>query len=129
MRFLMICMRYPLEPGHPYLTTELADALVAAGHDVEVLLVHWAGNPDDRVGAQVSPTGIRVVRSAPRMVRWLGKHVSNASKFVLTGRSAGRALSRHFELEKFDCAIAWMPATAIAPIPPLLRRAGIKHRL
>ena len=41
MRFLMVCMQYPTEPGRSYMTAELADALVAAGHTVEVLHLDW----------------------------------------------------------------------------------------
>ena len=129
MRFLMVCMRYPLEPGQSYLTTELADALVAAGHQVEVLLVDWDGYQDGKVDHATSPTGIRVIRTPPRRWRNLGRLAAHASKFVLTGRSAARTLKRNFDLASFDGAIGWMPATAIAPIPRLLQRAGIAHRL
>jgi len=129
MRLLMVCMRYPLAPGHSYLTTELADALVAAGHEVEVLLVDWDGAPNAKVECATSSTGVRVIRTPPRSLRRLGSLAAHASKFVLTGLSAARALKRHFELRSFDVAIAWMPATAIAPVPRLLRRAGIAHRL
>jgi len=55
MRFLMVCMQYPTGPGQSYMTTELADALVAAGHGVEVLHLDWSGPADGptEIGRQV----------------------------------------------------------------------------
>src|SRR5262249_21724574 len=53
----------------------------------------------------------------------------NTSKFVMSGRHAARAAWREFDLKSFDALIAWMPAIAIAPLLPLVLRAGIKHRL
>jgi glycosyltransferase involved in cell wall biosynthesis len=129
MRFLMICMRYPVAGGQSWLTTELADALLAAGHDVEVLLVEWNGLADGAIECLTSPAGVRIVRCAPRQWRGLGPLAAVASKFILTGRNAAQALKTQFDLRSFDAAIAWMPTTAIAPVPALLRRAGIAHRL
>lgn len=129
MRFLMICMHYPVAPGHSYMTTELAEALVAEGHAVEVLLVDWTAEPDGSVECFTAPRGIRIVRCTPHALRGLGVLAAGASKFVLTGRRAARALRSHFDLRSFDAAIAWMPASAIAPIPALLRQAKIAHRL
>lgn len=129
MRFLMICMQYPVAPGHSYMTTELAEALHAAGHEVEVLLVDWSAAPGQPVECFAGPTGIRVVRCTPRALGGLGGLAARASKFVLTGRHAAHVLQSHFDLGSFDASIAWMPATAIAPIPGLLLRAKIAHRL
>ncbi|HEX4695447.1 glycosyltransferase family 4 protein [Sphingomonas sp.] len=129
MRFLMVAMQFPVEPGQSCLTTELADGLVAAGHQVEVLHLDWSAPPGGRSRVLSSPNGIRIVRVAPRALAGPGELVRNASKFVLSGRHAARAAWRHFDLPSFDAVIAWMPAVAIAPLLPLIRRAGIKRRL
>ncbi|MGE5723441.1 MAG: glycosyltransferase family 4 protein [Sphingomonadales bacterium] len=129
MRFLMICMQYPTQPGQSYMTTELAEALQAAGHQVEVLLLDWAARPGGHTGIFTSEGNIRVVRCTPRAVAGLGTFVRNASKFVLSGFHAARVARDHFDLKDFDAAIAWMPATAIAPALGLLRRSGIGRRL
>lgn len=129
MRFLMVAMQFPVEPGESYLTTELADALVAAGHEVEVLHLDWSAPPGGRTHVLNSDKGIRIVRVAPRPLAGPGELVRNASKFVMSGRHAARAAWRHLDLESFDAVIAWMPATAIGPLMPLIRRANIKHRL
>ncbi len=128
MRFLMVTMQYPVAPGQSYLTTELADALIAAGHEIEVLHLDWAATPGEPTRSFVTDSGVRVVRVAPRT---LGgpKLLRNTSKFVLSGRHAARAAWREFDLKSFDALIAWMPAIAIAPLLPLVLRAKIKHRL
>ena len=41
MRVLMLCTKYPLESNDSYMTNELAGALVAAGHNVQVVVVDW----------------------------------------------------------------------------------------
>jgi len=129
MRFLMIAMQYPVGAGQSYLTTELADALVAAGHDVEVLHLDWSAPPGSRVEEFRTATGVRVVRCGPKMLWGPGRLVRDASKFVLSGRHAARIAGRYFDLAAFDVAIAWMPATAIAPLVKRIGRARIRHRL
>lgn len=128
MRLLMVAMQFPVEPGQSYLTTELADALVAAGHEVEVLHLDWSAAPGGPTRTFFTDSGVRVVRCAPRALGGPGL-LYHASKFVLSGRRAARVAWRHFDLESFDALIAWMPAMAIAPLLPLIRRARVRHRL
>lgn len=129
MRILMVCMQFPIGNGHSYMTTELADALVAAGHEVEVLLYEWYAAANVQVGEQVTANGIRVVRCAPRMISGLGTLVRKASKFVLGGRHAAWVARHHFNLGSFDAFLTWMPAAALAPLVRQAVRAGIPHRL
>jgi len=129
MRFLMVCMQYPTGPGQSYMTTELADALSAAGHAVEVLHLDWSAPLGGLDETFVTPSGVRVGRCAPRAVRGLGELVFGASKFLLSGVHAARVVRAHFDLGGFDAMIAWMPAVAIAPLVSLARRAGIRRRL
>jgi glycosyltransferase involved in cell wall biosynthesis len=129
VRILMACLYFPTEPGRSYLTTELAQALVAAGHEVEVLFIDWNAAP----GAADQPgrvwNGVRVVRCTPRWVDGLGKLVRHASKFLLTARRAGRLARERFDLAGFDAFIAWAPALTVAPLAGMARRARIARRL
>ena len=129
MRFVMVAMQYPTAPGQSYLTTELADALVGAGHSVEVLHLDWSAEPGSNVEEFTTTTGVRVVRCAPKFVSGLGRVLRDASKFVLSGGHAARIAEERFDLRSFDAAIAWMPASAIAPLVRKIERSGIPHRL
>lgn len=129
MRFLMVSMQYPLAEGQSYLTTELADGLVAAGHEVDVLHLDWAAPPNTAIEEFASASGVRVVRCGPKYVSLFGPLVQAISKFALSGRHAAKVASRHFHLPGFDAFIAWMPATAIAPLVRSVRRARIPNRL
>ena len=129
MRFLMICMQYPLGSGDSYLTTELADALVGAGHQVEVLLLDWGAPPGGDPEELISSTGVRVLRCSPRRFDKAGSTVAHASKFVLSGAHLARVARTELDLGAFEAAIAWMPATAISPLIQMLERAGVKHRI
>jgi glycosyltransferase involved in cell wall biosynthesis len=122
-------MQYPTEAGQSYLTTELADALVGAGHRVEVLHLDWNAATAFPTHEFVTTSGVRVVRCAARSVPSASAVLRNASKFVLSGRAAARVARTRFDLESFDAAIAWMPATAISPLVSLMRRAGIRNRI
>jgi glycosyltransferase involved in cell wall biosynthesis len=128
MRVLMACLKFPTEPGTSYLTTELAEALVGAGHEVEVLLIDWDGT-QGADGPVRRWNGVRVARCAPRWVDGYGSLVRHASKFVLTGRRAGRTARKLFDLDRFDAFIAWAPALAIGPLAGMARKAGIPRRL
>jgi glycosyltransferase involved in cell wall biosynthesis len=129
MRFLLACMKFPTGPGVSYLTNELAQALVAEGHAVEVLLIDWDAAPQAADGTSIDWNGIRVVRCTPRFLRGFGRLLGHASKFVLTGLHAGRMARTQFDLAGFDTFIAWSPALAFAPFIGAIRRAGIARRL
>jgi glycosyltransferase involved in cell wall biosynthesis len=129
LRFLMVCMQYPTAPGQSYMTTELAEALVAAGHEIEVLLLEWHGEAATATVEMTTPAGVRVVRCASREIIGFGRTVRGASKFLLSGRDAAQVARRHFDLARFDAMISWMPSVSIAPLVARARRAGIRHRL
>jgi glycosyltransferase involved in cell wall biosynthesis len=129
VRFLLAVMQFPTEPGRSYLTTELALALVAAGHEVEVLQLDWDAEPAPAEDPPRIWNGVRLVRCTPQWVEGFGKLVRHASKFVLSGRRAAAVAKRRFELGRFDVMIAWAPVLAFGPLMRMVRRAGIAHRL
>ncbi len=127
MRFLMACMQFPTAPGHSYMTTELAAALVAAGHQVDVVLLDWYAEPGGPTGFWTTADGTRIVRCTPRLIGGLPGPARAASKFLLSGRHVAREAGRHLDLSHYDTLIAWMPAIAFAPL--LARTRHIRHRL
>ena len=129
MRFLLAVMQFPTEPGRSYLTTELALALVAAGHEVEVLQLDWDAAPTAKEDPPRIWRGIRVVRCTPRRLAGLGGALSHAGKFILSGRHAARVAKESLELERFDVFITWAPLVALAPLVRMVRRAGVPRRL
>jgi len=129
MRLLMVTMQYPTGPGQSYLTTELADALIAEGHEVEVLHLDWNGSRSSPVEELRTAAGARVVRCAPKYLPGFARLVHDASKFILSGRHAARVAARHFDLPSFNAVIAWMPLLAIAPLVRRIERARIAHRI
>lgn len=129
MRFLMVCMQYPTGPGQSYMTTELAEALIAAGHGVEVLHLDWSGPSGGPTEVFTASGGVRIVRCPPARAEGLGERFAEASKFVLSGFRVARAARAHLDLASFDALITWMPAIAIAPLLGMAQRAGIRRRL
>jgi len=129
MRILMAAMRYPIEPGHSFLTTELADALCDVGHDVEVLHLDWEAPNGGTVEELQGAGGQRVIRCTPRWISGAGTLVRHASKFVLSGRQAAQVARQAFDLQSFDAVIMWMPALAFGSLARLAKEAGIPNRL
>lgn len=129
MRFLMVCMQFPMEAGQSYMTTELADALLMGGHQVDVLFLDWSAAPGGETEVRSTPSGVRVIRCAPRAIGRSGSTLWKATKFLFTGRHVADTARHHFDLTEFDVVAAWMPAIAIAPLVPMLIRAGIRHRI
>jgi glycosyltransferase involved in cell wall biosynthesis len=129
VRFLLLPMRFPVGAGESYLTTELADALVEAGHEVDVLQLDWdgeGGRPSERLtGAR----GVPVLRVSPRSIGSAGKLVRMASKFWLSARRVGREARRAIDMSRVDAVIAWAPAVAFAPVIRLAEEAGVRHRI
>jgi glycosyltransferase involved in cell wall biosynthesis len=122
-------MRFPLERGESYLTTELADALVDAGHEVEVVQLDWdapSGGASERLA---SARGIPVLRVCPRAIGRPRSLAWRASKFVLSARHVGREVRRLMPLAEFDAIVAWMPAIAFAPVVRRAARAGVERRI
>lgn len=129
MRFLLLPMRFPLEPGQSYLTTELAEALLDAGHEVDVLHLDWDGEPGRPNERLTSSRGIRVLRVFPRAIGRAGSLLRKASKFVLSAGHVGREARRLPPLDRFDVLIGWMPAIAFAPLVRRAASAGVHRRL
>ena len=128
MRFLMAAMKYPTGPGESYLTTELANALVEAGHEVQVLHLDWDSYESGPAIQTVTANGVRVLRVPAQRVPGLRGALGHAGKFLMTGCAAANAAQCKLDLASFDALIGWMPAIAIGPLLPLVRRAGIAHR-
>jgi glycosyltransferase involved in cell wall biosynthesis len=129
MRFLLLPMKFPVEPDRSYLTTELAEALLDAGHQVEVLHLDWDATPGGRVERLTSPRGIPVVRVGPRVIGRRGSLFYKASKFVLSSCHVGREARRYLAMGNFDVIVAWMPGSAFAPVIRDACRAGVPARL
>lgn len=129
MRFLLLPMRFPLASGQSYLTTELAEALLDAGHDVEVLHLDWnapTGGPTERL---VSERGVPVLHVAPRALGKPRSLLNKASKFILSAAQVGRDARRNLDLRSFDAIIGWMPALAFTPVIRQAARAGVSARI
>lgn len=129
MRFLLLPMRFPLESGQSYLTTDLAEALHDAGHEVEVLHLDWDARPGGPTERLTSGRGIPVLRVCPRAVGRPGSLIYKTSKFVLSARHAGREGRRHLVRAEYDVVVAWMPAFAFAPMIRDAERKSVARRI
>jgi len=114
MHILMLCTKYPLDPEDGYMTNDLAGALVAAGHYVQVVVNDWNapfGAPSLRVR---SDDGVDVLVIAPRSIACLGRFVEKATKWLLTSVFAWRQMNRVLASQSFDLLICFTPCVTVA---------------
>jgi glycosyltransferase involved in cell wall biosynthesis len=128
MRFLFLTTRYSADPADPYMIDELAEGLIARGHEVEVLLIDWDA-AFARTRELQGRNGERILRVTPRAVRNFGTAIFRGSKLLLSSRGAAAAMRKHFGRTQHDAVIAWTPALAVgAPLRKAVRD-GVRHRL
>ncbi len=114
MRVLMLCSKYPLDVRNRYMTNELAGALVAAGHHVQVVATNWDAECVTPVTATRSPDGVNVLVVAPRAVTGFGLFMKRASKWLLSSVFALREMRRTLSAQSFDALICFTPCVTVA---------------
>jgi glycosyltransferase involved in cell wall biosynthesis len=109
----MICTKYPLDPTDRYMTNELAGALVATGHRVQVVVTEW----DAPFGAPTTSTrssdGVDILAIAPRAIMRLGRFVRTASKWILSSLFAKREMRKAIGADSFDTLVCFSPCTTV----------------
>src|SRR6516164_8970981 len=102
MRILMLCTKYPLDPNDRFMTNELAGALVAIGHRVQVVVIDWDA-PFGAPSASVrSEDGVDALVISPRGVAGLGRFVERASKWTFSSLFALREMRKALLGQSFD---------------------------
>jgi glycosyltransferase involved in cell wall biosynthesis len=114
MHILMLCTIYPIDVKDSYMTNDLAGALVAAGHRVQVVVTDWNA-PFGRSSYTVrSEDGVDVFIVAPRSITWFGHFVGKASKWVLSSAFAWWQMRRVLGGKSFDLLICFTPCVTVA---------------
>ena len=114
MHFLMLSTKYPVEPGQSWMSSDLADALRARGHDVTVVLIDWNATVGRATRTVVTATGVNVLDIAPRAITGKGLLAYRISKMLLSQRHALKEMKRLIAPGKFDAMIAFTPASTLA---------------
>ena len=114
MNILLICTRFPLEPGNEYLTNELAAELVLEGNNVDAVVLDWDAPPGQRTFQRSLADGVNVTVIAPRSVRGLGRFVERGSKWLMSSLFALREIRSLLSDRRFDGLICFSPATTVA---------------
>jgi len=106
---LMLCNNFRKDNASRYLTNDLADALVAAGADVQVGVIDWYTGTGRQPELIRMPSGVEALFVAPRAIRGLGAFVAHASKWLGASAFLVRALARTFGRRRVDLIISFSP--------------------
>lgn len=114
MRILMLCTKYPVDPNDRFMTNELAGALVAVGHRVQVVVTDWDA-PFGASSASVrSDDGVDALVISPRGVAGLGRFIERASKWTFSSLFALREMRKALGQQSFDLLICFTPCVTVA---------------
>lgn len=127
-RFLFLTAYYPIDPEDSWGASDLAEALVAHGHSVDVVHVAWNW-PDIRETRERTEKGVKILEIPEGGIRGLGKIVYRISKFLRTSRRAAAEMRRRLDLSSYDSVVVWTPAMTVEHPLRMAVAAGIPKRL
>ena len=114
MHILVLCTSYPLDVKDSYMTNDLAGALVAAGHRVQVVVTDWNAPFGAASFTVRSEDGVDVLVIAPRSITWLGRFVEKATKWLISSVFAWGQMRRILGGQSFDLLICFTPCVTVA---------------
>jgi glycosyltransferase involved in cell wall biosynthesis len=114
MHVLMLCTKYPLDPNDRFMTNELAGALVAAGHHVQVVVTDWDAPFGAAMSRVRSADGVDALVLAPRGVTRLGLLIERASKWSLSSLFNLREMRKALGRNTFDLLVCFTPCVTVA---------------
>jgi glycosyltransferase involved in cell wall biosynthesis len=114
MRILMLCTKYPLDPNDRFMTNELAGALVAEGHRVQVVATDWDAPFGAPTTSVRSEDGVNALVISPHGVTGLGRFLERVSKWTLSSLFAQREMRKALREEYFDLLICFTPCVTVA---------------
>lgn len=122
-RILLMTTFYGMRDESPNLINDMASALAADGHVVQVVVLKWDAKPGSPTIFYKQSDGVDVICASPRQINGAGKFLTLASKWTLTSLFAMRAVHQKLAKTDFDIIIAFSPAvTLMAPLVWALRR-------
>jgi glycosyltransferase involved in cell wall biosynthesis len=110
---LMLCTKYPLDPHDRYMTNELADALTAAGHQVQVVVTDWNAPAGAQTILTRSASGVDILAISPRQITGIGRFVARVSKWVFSSVFAKCEMRRAMGERTFDVLICFTPCVTV----------------
>ena len=114
MNVLMLCTKYPLDPNDRFMTNELAGALVAAGHHVQVVVTDWDAPFGAAMSRVRSADGVDALVLAPRGITRFGLLIERASKWSLSSLFNSREMRKALGRNTFDLLVCFTPCVTVA---------------
>jgi glycosyltransferase involved in cell wall biosynthesis len=97
-----------------YMTNELAGALVAAGHSVQVVVTDWDAPFGVPATFVRSADGVDALVTSPRRIAGLGRFVKRASKWAFSSVFALREMRMALNKKTFDLLVCFTPCVTVA---------------
>jgi glycosyltransferase involved in cell wall biosynthesis len=116
-RVLLITSWFPADVGRRGLMNELADAVVAAGAEIDVIAIDWrdVDITPDPAPKQGHP-GLKVYRFKPLIVTKLGKFTRLVVKWIGTPLKAASTTFRLLRTNEYDVIVSGLPSSVWAPV-------------
>lgn len=116
-RVLLISSWFPEDVGRRTLMSEFADAVVAAGHEIDVIAIDWRDvDQTDQPTAIHKNLGMNVYRFKPLLISQPGKSIRLIAKWIGTSLKAVATTIRLLRRHKYDVIVAHAPSPVWAPV-------------
>lgn len=113
LRILMVCNKFAADAAQGWLTNDLAQALDAQGHTVDIIHLEW----QTRQAPQLVPLHARArvlhVSALSVLPAWLPSKLALLLKWIAASTLAARVARTHFPPEPYDLLIGFSPAMII----------------
>jgi glycosyltransferase involved in cell wall biosynthesis len=116
MKILFITTKYPRTESESYLTSELANAWQAIGHEVDVICLQWEERVDEVTPFKQFDSGVKVYFFKPCNVTFLGIRCERILRWAVSSLFAVTKLSRQLTKTKYDFVYVTAPLTPLAMI-------------
>lgn len=128
-RILMVCVKFSTDAANGWLTNDLVDAFVRAGHSVDVIHLEW--QEEHPVEFVTMPDGTRLLRLSALSFfpRWLPYTVRKGAKWLFASYLAARVARRFMPPTSYDLLVGFSPAVVTDGLVRLYARLANKTLL
>ncbi|ADJ22009.1 glycosyl transferase group 1 [Hyphomicrobium denitrificans ATCC 51888] len=109
-RILLVCVKFSTDAANGWLTNDLVDAFVRAGHSVDVIHLEW--QEEHSVEFVTMANGARLLRLSALSFfpSWLPNIVRKGAKWLIASYLAARAAQKFIPPQAYDLVVGFSPA-------------------
>jgi glycosyltransferase involved in cell wall biosynthesis len=122
MNILLVCTKFSEDAATGWLTNDLAAALDAAGHTIDVIHHQWTGEGPPRLSCMYGNVTVLSSPAWNAVPRWLPRQARKLLQWVWSSQVTARLAQRMLPTREYDLLIGCSPAVVTGGIVRVYRR-------